>query len=174
MSPAGAPNPQAAGRPLRALSVSQPWATLVAVGAKHAETRSWRPIGAGAPPWPLAIHAAKAFPSWARELCATEPFASVLAAAGYPDPAGLPRGAVVAVCTLLGVRPTAGDALVASALPDLDGTWVPAPHEHAFGDYRPGRWAWLLTQATPLVPAVPARGAQGLWRWVPGSASTPA
>lgn len=31
------------------------------------------------------------------------------------------------------------------------------------GDYRPGRWAWLLEDVVRLVNPVPARGRQGLW-----------
>lgn len=40
---------------MKALSLTQPWASLVAVGAKRIETRSWRTSYRG----PLAIHAAK-------------------------------------------------------------------------------------------------------------------
>lgn len=32
-----------------------------------------------------------------------------------------------------------------------------------FGDYSPGRWAWLLRDVKPLTPHVPARGAQGIF-----------
>ena len=48
---------------MKALTLTQPWATLVAIGAKRIETRSWRTSYRG----PLAIHAAKGFPKWARE-----------------------------------------------------------------------------------------------------------
>lgn len=52
----------------RALSLTQPWATLatlVVSGAKRVETRSWKTPYRG---W-LGIHAAKGFPAWARLLC---------------------------------------------------------------------------------------------------------
>lgn len=159
-------------RPIPALTLTQPWATLVAIGAKHAETRSWRPTGAGAPPWPLAVHAAKTLPGWARVLCAREPFASVLAAAGYADPTVLPLGAVVAVCAVVDVHATAGTAPPATPADDPAG-WAPAPYEHAFGDYTPGRWAWLLDQVTRLAAPVPARGARGLWTWTPPASLPP-
>ena len=45
-------------RVTRCLSLIQPWATLVAIGAKKVETRSWKTPYRG---W-LAIHASKAFP----------------------------------------------------------------------------------------------------------------
>ena len=44
---------------MKALSLTQPWATLVVIGAKRIETRSWHTSYVG----PLLIHAAKAIPS---------------------------------------------------------------------------------------------------------------
>jgi hypothetical protein len=43
---------------MKALTLTQPWATLVAIGAKTIETRSWPTSYRG----PLAIHAAKGYP----------------------------------------------------------------------------------------------------------------
>ena len=40
---------------MKVLTLTQPWATLVAIGAKHIETRSWATSYRG----PLAIHAGK-------------------------------------------------------------------------------------------------------------------
>lgn len=50
---------------MRILTLTQPWASLIAIGAKTLETRSWRTGYRG----PLAIHYA---------LCHMEPFRSVL------------------------------------------------------------------------------------------------
>jgi hypothetical protein len=61
---------------MKALSLWQPWATLIALKKKQIETRSWRTTYRG----PLAIHAAKSYPQEARDLCSTEPFYSVLMA----------------------------------------------------------------------------------------------
>ena len=44
---------------MKALSLTQPWATLVVIGAKRIETRFWHTSYVG----PLLIHAAKAIPS---------------------------------------------------------------------------------------------------------------
>jgi ASCH domain len=73
---------------MKALTVAQPWATLIAIGAKRIETRSWMTRHRG----PLAIHAARAFPRIARDLARTSPFAEALATgrariAVCPDPA---------------------------------------------------------------------------------------
>jgi activating signal cointegrator 1 len=140
---------------MKALTVTQPWATLIAIGAKHVETRSWTTGHRG----PLAIHAAHRFPAWARELCRTDPFRLVLDQVGMTGPEALPRGMVVATCRLAAVQPTSGP---------LPAAWPVGRHEVVFGDYRPGRYAWLLTDITPLAHPVLARGALGLWSWEPG------
>jgi hypothetical protein len=36
-----------------------------------------------------------------------------------------------------------------------------------FGDFFPGRWAWLLEDVEPLAKLVPATGKQGWWTWEP-------
>jgi hypothetical protein len=37
--------------------------------------------------------------------------------------------------------------------------------ERYFGDYSPGRWAWLLADVVALEQPIPVKGAQGLWNW---------
>ena len=64
---------------MKALSLTQPWAQLIAIHAKKVETRSWPTSFSGV----LAIHAAKGLgpvggKRGLRELCATEPFYSAL------------------------------------------------------------------------------------------------
>ena len=145
---------------IAALTVTQPWATLIAIGAKRIETRSWATSYRG----PLAIHAAKGFPAWARAACQREPVRSVLRAAGIRTTAELPRGMVVAITTLADVarigpwRKAAWERLL---LPD-----ELSVQERAFGDYTPGRFAWRLGDGVHSL-AVPARGAQRLWSWSP-------
>jgi hypothetical protein len=141
---------------IRCLTLYQPYASLVAVGAKTTETRSWRTWYRG----PLLIHAARAFPRWARDLCNEEPFATVLLEAGYAgqragqvDPRLLPLGQILAVCNLkhcvrIGTR----------------GIDLPPPEpERSFGDYAPGRYAWMLADVQPLSRPIPATGSMGLW-----------
>ena len=36
--------------------------------------------------------------------------------------------------------------------------------EEEFGDYGPGRWAWMFKDIKRIIP-VPAKGAMGLWDW---------
>ena len=40
----------------------------------------------------------------------------------------------------------------------------PVTEQLPFGDFAPGRYAWLLTDITPCNPQ-PAKGRQGLWDW---------
>ena len=143
---------------MRALTLTQPWASLIAIGASSVETRSWRSDYRG----PLAIHAAKGFPREAMALCATEPFASALAAGGIERVADLPRGAVIALCALLDVVPIPGERAFLRTLREVDRH--PNPEwEIAFGDYSRGRFAWRLAEVCALAEPVVCRGMLGLW-----------
>lgn len=132
---------------MKALSLTQPWATLVAIGAKRLETRGWKTDHRGA----LAIHAAKKFTSEERALCEREPFRSALSAAGY-DADNLPLGAVLAVVHLTTVVPITPHN-------------IPPEPERSFGNYAPGRYAFVLDHVMPLTTPLPARGALSLWEW---------
>ena len=83
------------------LTLTQPWATLMAIGAKLNETRVWRTHYRG---W-FAIHAGKGFPGGCQELCFLEPFKSALAAAGYHHPDEPPRRRVLALPPLVHRHP---------------------------------------------------------------------
>jgi len=142
---------------MRAITLTQPWATLVTVGAKRIETRSWSTRYRGV----LAIHAAKTMPREARELCYEVPFLEVLNTHNL-RPGTLPRGHVIAVAELVGVMPT-----------EVNGYMPPAlvarmtAMEQAFGHYGPGRMAWILANVRRLKTPIYAHGALGLWEWAP-------
>lgn len=153
--------------PLFGLSLTQPWATLMALRYKSVETRSWAP-----PPDRLgqltAIQAAKSFPSEAQALCLRNPYETLLRRAGFwtekPDPDGdlselnsLPRGVVVAV----GVLRTVFHIGNAQQIPD----WFPEPRtiEYQLGDYGVGRYAWLFENVIALKDPVPIRGLPMVW-----------
>src|SRR5690242_7565318 len=93
---------------MKALTLRQPWATLVALEAKRTETRSWRTPYRGS----LAIHAAKTMTKAASSLCWEEPFRTALEAGGYRaedgptiNPFGLPLGAMIAIAVLIDIQP---------------------------------------------------------------------
>lgn len=131
----------------RAISLTQPWATLVAIGAKQYETRSWRTNYRG---W-LAIHAAKGFPQDCRMRCYAQPFARVLAEAGFNTDKDLPRGKVIALVNLTDCLST--DTFI-----------PPLTNECVFGDYAAGRFAWKLENVQRIAAPEEAKGALGLWR----------
>src|SRR5579864_5160457 len=87
---------------MRGFTLTQPWASLVACGAKRIETRSWSTTYRGL----LAIHAAKGFPRDCRDLCRVGPFVRALIKAGFNSEKDLPVGQIIATVRLDDVRPT--------------------------------------------------------------------
>ncbi len=155
---------------MKALTLTQPWASLVSIGAKHIETRSWFTPYRG----PLAIHAAKGFPRWAQDMCEAEVFRHALVTGGeaVAEPkSSLPRSVVLCTCTLVDCLPMASFGCLPGVFddyPDLD-----TPEERAFGDFdvfdsESGRrrYAWILESVKPLPVPVSAKGALGLWEWL--------
>lgn len=154
---------------MRALTLIQPWATLVACGAKAVETRSWTTSYRG----PIAIHAAKAFPGRARDLAenahavrsvlegragvrfTTSPPEHWYHAPRYRLNDSLPLGALIAIALLVDVCPTR----------EIRGQL--SEQELAFGDYDDGRFAWRLSGVVRLTAPIACRGALGLWRLPP-------
>jgi len=134
---------------MKALTLTQPWASLVAIGAKRIETRSWSTSYRG----PLAIHAAKGFPRDARELSRCKRL-GVLFGTDYE----YPRGVVIATCRLMACVSTT--ELIGKSVYESDMT----EQEEIFGNYEPGRWGWMLADIKACDP-IPAKGALGLWDW---------
>lgn len=139
---------------MKALTLTQPWATLVAIGAKRVETRSWSTKYRG----PIAIHAAKNLDPVGGQaglirLCEqTEPFRTALR-----DYRRIHLGGILAVAELVDVLPT-GDHTLSRVRTHGANDW-----ELDFGDYSPNRYAWFLGNVQRIEPPINARGAQGLW-----------
>lgn len=155
---------------MRGFTLTQPWASLVALEAKRFETRSWTTTYCG----DLLIHAAKNFPRDCQELCAIEPFLSVLKAAGYTNTRELPTAAIVAyvpannVIVRTPVRTELMPQIWAHMRSQGPLKGVPMAawdesNEHAFGDYGPNRYAWPLPHVRKLREPIPCKGALGLW-----------
>lgn len=174
---------------MRALSVTQPWAAMIAVGAKRVETRSWAPSGVDLP-ITLLIHAPKSLAGGGgadaiNAMCDREPFAGILGRTwetlcgthAHPEIRRaaergvlvrwtrlLPRGAIVAIAEL--ARTPMMDTGSINVLRRAN------PTEHALGLYEPGRYAWILHDVRRFHEPIPcsgqtlpdgARHAQGLW-----------
>lgn len=149
---------------MRGISLRQPWATLVATGAKGFETRSRGTSYRG----PVAIYASRRFPRDCQRLCDRWPFDLALGEAGYwcrysgEDESGFPRreswsvvlplGVIVAVAELDWVRRIDDRAIRRVAEVDRYG------RERAFSDWRDGRWYWRFVSVRRLPRPVPCRG----------------
>lgn len=152
----------------RAISLWQPHASLIAIGEKIFETRSWATGYRG----PIAIHASKtqteAKSAWNNiqihrakpgvfpmgfTRAADEAFSLWAARAGLSewDFGQLPYGAIVCTARLTAIYNTG------ALLPKLKGR-VPF-----FGDFTPGRYAWHLENIKPLKTPMIIKGQQGLW-----------
>ena len=129
---------------MKALTISQPYASLIASGDKWIENRFWSTHYRGL----LAIHAGKGSQYLYRH-----------------ELAQYPTGAIVAVATLLGCVDRHrllrnGNSRRLAHEPALGGrrTWAElAAHPHAEGPY-----CWVLADVTAIEP-VPCGGAQSLW-----------
>lgn len=167
---------------MKAISLWQPWASLIACGAKPFETRSWAPprelIGAT-----IAIHAAKKIDKGAAQF-ATDLMYGQHKPGGYdlaeklevtmqdtPDSlmgifghTFMPIGCIVCTARLVAAFQL-GEAgrivrRLTSSLEQQGLTEIPVDD---FGDYAPGRWAWLMRDAKPLIPHPRAIGHQGFF-----------
>lgn len=125
---------------MKALSLWQPWASLVIDGRKKIETRSWC-----APKWligqNIAIHATKK---------ADWPTARSW---GYgPE---MPTGAILGIVKLEKCE----------QFTEQFQRKVMLYPEGQYGDFEPGRWGWFLTVVEKFTTAYPQRGAQGIFNW---------
>lgn len=132
---------------MKAITLHQPWASLIFTGWKKFETRSWPTFYRG----PLAIHAAKRH---CPDIRCDEPLGDLLIDEfGGHWAMDLPRGAVIGTVDLV-------QCLNVEAF-DAD-----AP-EQLCGDWSPGRYAWKLENPHKFAVPIPASGAQGFWDWIP-------
>lgn len=132
-----------------AISLTQPWASLMAFEEKRIETRGWRAHYRG---W-IGIHASKGFPKECQALCFDEPFRTTLFAHGIVTLGDLPLGQLIAVVHLDECLPT--KKLLASPLGEL---------EERFGDYSAGRYGFVTSQCRRLPETIPMKGALSIWK----------
>lgn len=143
---------------MKALTLWQPWASLIAVGAKRYETRSWRTPYRG----PLLICAAKkgVGSDYIAESVARS--AAGQRALGGIDPRKLQLGCAVCLAELTACYPTEdleeGDARFRGGVEHLF-----ASDELYFGNFGEGRFAWRLDNVRALPAPIPIKGAQGLF-----------
>lgn len=102
----------------------------------------------------------------------------------------LPLGAIVATCELIDCLPivhTGEEGAIRTLDIDPNGSlWIVEPepdedHEdfpredyrdvsdqRPYGDFSPGRFAWLLGEVKEVKPPIPMKGKQGLWEYLGG------
>lgn len=123
---------------MRALTISQPWAWLIARGHKPIENRRWTTGYRG----PLLVHAGRG----EQYRDGLHRIRRAMAGRGIEVPAweGLVKGAVVALAGLVDVVPLGEGKCLAP-------------------DWAEGPWCWLLRDVRPLDSPAKGPGAQGLW-----------
>ena len=138
---------------MKAITVWQPWATLLGTGQKHNETRSWRTSYRGE----ILIHAAKTDHSGILLHIPMEELKH-FQNAGVVNK--LPTGAIIGKANLVDCFQI--DEAYRRKLQREN------PAELAFGDYTIGRYAWVMADAILFNKPIPAKGKQGLWNWAGG------
>lgn len=138
---------------MKAITILQPWASLVMCELKHYETRSWSTRYEGE----LLIHAGKGVSRDGRWLWERLQERRWLGVGGLPDCKfnDLPRGVILGRVHLVGCFDT---SRVRQAFSDRS-------IEAGLGDYSDGRFAWLLDVRKVFAQPIPAAGMLGLWEF---------
>lgn len=166
---------------MKALTLWQPWASLLACGAKKYETRSWVTSYRG----PIAFHAAKK-PFNTLDFAIFDPYFAKAAVDAFEQTQlsinRLPLGAIIATAELVNCWyivvhpgtnvdiskhiPIGAESMTNDKhRPDFADYFVPTEQEMAFGDWTPGRYAWEFANIKLLPEPIPTRGGQRLWTW---------
>lgn len=160
---------------MKAITILQPWASLIACGAKQIETRCWKTNYRG----PIAIHAGKSCKPFHMNIAFQEPFYSALKyqpghmldqgpdgsnkRIRYPQPGSVIAIAELTDCVKVITKTTeirTGKIIEAK----LEDGQIITGDECEFGDYEPGRYAWILNNVQQIEP-VPVKGQQRIWEW---------
>ena len=133
---------------MKAISLKQPFASLLTIGAKTVETRPWSTRYRG----PMIIHAEKTTDP------VTDPyFKSILEAHGL-NCDKLPSGRIVGLATLIDCR-------------KIENENIPCYPQLAFSDFKPGWYLFEFANIIRLKKTFPAQGADHLdhldhlWEW---------
>lgn len=141
---------------MKVLSLKQPWASLIGIGAKKWETRSWKPSIAmhyllqkdG-----MLIHSSAKFGKMEVGLMTFPPFSQ------YREKIGsFPLGRIICWVRVGRIIPTT-QWLDDNRL----SVYTVNAEEREFGNYESARWAWEITEVIKLENSIPARGALSLW-----------
>ena len=159
---------------MKAISILQPWASLVALGHKKIETRSWNTKYRGE----LLIHAsmgkkkegALLMNSTVCQKAIGNTFLSLEDHLWLND---LPFGAIIGKVNLIDVL-TSEELQATEEFSDgYRNKWSIQeeinPQEKAFGNYDSGRFGWLLSDPVLFENPIPCKGQLGIWNFDPRS-----
>lgn len=130
---------------MKAITISQPYASLIAGGSKWIENRTWYTSYRGS----IAIHAGKGTQYMTRKELAEVPNGCVVATA------------ILSACVeLKQIREySSHHEHRRNLIPHTNRQWrEAAEHQHAEGP-----WCWILENVIALPVPIPYKGAQGLW-----------
>ena len=156
----------ASAEPVYAITLHQPWASLIALGIKTVETRSW-PAPARLVGQRIAVHAGKRLvrqPGGAIER-------ELRARWGENWRVITPTGAVVATAVLAGmarvahIDPSSGHAVHDDSAEVGCAMGTGRTPIDPWGDFSCGRWLWFLDDVAALPEPAPAVGHQRFWHW---------
>ncbi|MEI3614724.1 ASCH domain-containing protein [Pseudogracilibacillus sp. SO30301A] len=139
---------------MKAITIKQPWATLIALGEKRFETRSWQTKYRGQ----IAIHAGK---SVDKDACNDSWIKGVLKEHKIESYKDLPTGVVIAMAEIADCHKVLNfcNQVATTTGPNISGL------EIKFGDYTEGRYAWELLNVNMLSEPIQAKGKLSLWEW---------
>lgn len=148
---------------VRAITLWQPWASLIALGLKQYETRSWLTSYRGK----LLIHAAMRGSKYEEKqaivdypLLSTKQRTEMVRLFGSTD---FPLGGIVAIADLTQCLQMVNGWVETSPEPGQTVIQAKGDLERAVGDWLPGRYAWRLENVQALSKPIPCKGKQGLW-----------
>ncbi len=160
---------------MKCISLWQPWASLIVIGAKRFETRSWPTSHRGT----ILIHAAQKWNLELETLSLNAPFANAIRsglgrrnsfrdAVGILHQWGLPLGCIIGVAEVVECYKVVQDRCA----PDGTGIYLesnketeemPVVPELDFGDFSVGRYAWQLANPRRFANPIPYRGHQQIF-----------
>ncbi len=149
---------------LKAITLYEPWASLMAIGAKVNETRSRNTLHRG----DIAIHASKADHGTPADIV---PAVIRAFQSRNTQPSLDSMGCILAVVDLFDVRPASD--FCREVLPGqliIEDWQILSSEEAAFGNYSDGRFIYRTRNLRRLARPVPCRGAQAIGWTVPAYA----
>lgn len=137
---------------MKVLSVKEPYASLIKEKVKKIETRSWKTNYRGE----IYLHASK-------KPLAKKEIETLVEQLSFLKNTDFPYGYIIAKATLVDCIPMTMEWIET----------VKKNHkEYITGDYRIGRYGWVLENIEPLTTPILAKGSLGIWNYQEECGST--